>query len=201
MTLEQGRWKLRKKWREILDDLDPREVCHHLYQAKVLTQDDMEFINEERNGSKKRCRHLLLKVFLDKNPDTIHKFFEWLSEKDYHHLCTGIHHQESSALEEDEDDDDDDDDDADKTLRESEMAEISRAIAVDDVWQDIGILAGGLTLGEVNSIESNPNPTLRPMKMLLLWRSNAAEKVANVRPLTRREVNAVLADIDCDVRV
>jgi len=196
MTLEQGRWKLRKKWREILSDLEPREVCHHLYQAKVLTQDDMEVINEERDVRKKRCRHLLLKVFLDKNPDTIQKFFECLSEKSYRHLCTGIHHQESSALEEDEDEDD-----ADETMRESEMAEISRVIAEDDVWRDIGILAGGLTLRDVNSIESNPNPTLRPMKMLLLWRSNAAENVANVRPLTRREVNAALSDVHCNVRV
>ena len=194
MSLEPGRLRLRKKWKEILDDLDPREVGDELYQDKFITQDDLEMVyNVDGAARKKRCRHLLMTLFLANDPCAIPRFFQCLEEKSYDHLCCGISQNETCGGDAEEVQ-------LNETLRESELVEISLAIA--HVWKDVGILAGGLSLKDIDSIEySNPNPSSRPMKMLLRWRANAGEKKLGVQPLTRDAVNAVLEDVDCDDRV
>ena len=97
MSLEEGRLRLRKKWREILRDLDPREVCDPLYQDRILNQSDLELIYDDKILRKIRCRHLLLKVFVDKNAETVSRFFQCLSQQNYTDLCKGGHHQESQT--------------------------------------------------------------------------------------------------------
>ena len=194
MTLEQGRLRLRKKWKDILSDLEPMEISDTLYQDEILSQDDLEIIHEESIIRKKRCRHLLFKVFLDKEPRTIKKFFDCLDDN-HKHLCVGIHHQESYTC-----NDDDDDDDTREAMKEGEMMELG--LSITHVWEDVGILAGGLSIKDVDLIKTTTvNPSLRPMKMLQQWRANAAENIPNVRHLSRDELNAVLEDIDCSDRV
>ena len=192
MTLEQGRFRLRKKWKHILSDLEPMEICDSLYQDEILSQDDLEIIHAERIIRKTRCQHLLFKIFLDNDPRTIKKFFDCL-DGDHKHLCLGIHHQESHTS-------NDDDQDTPEAMKEGEMMELS--LSITHVWEDVGILAGGLSLNDLDLIKTTTvNPSLRPMKMLQQWRANAAEKMPNVRHLSRDELNAVLEDIDCSDRV
>lgn len=189
MSLTEARLRLRMKWRDILCDLDPREVCDHLYGEGILNESDLELINNNDKLRKSRCRHLLFKVFLDETPQTIDTFFECLSQENYVHLCGVVHHQESGA--------NDDEDNSQDAVTEVEMIEMSLSIC--QVWEDVGILVGGLTLVDIDHIKKyTRNPTMRPMQMLLKWRANAADKMPNVQPLTRRELDSVFGDIDAD---
>ena len=180
---DSGRLRLRRKWKAILCDLDPREVCDILYEQRVLNGTDLEIIYDESRLRKHRCRHLLVKVFLDKNAQTIEKFFESLNRQNYQHLCAVTVQESSNAG------------DKCNALNEEEMAEVS--LSLSSVWQDVGILAGGLSLRDVDDIEKC-SEQMRPMKMLLKWRANAADQKPHVGLLTKEELNSVLHDIDAD---
>ena len=88
------RARLRLNWRDIVRDLEPKDVADDLYQDGIISQRDMEILYDGESANRRtRCRHLLFQLFLnglDSPTRVIPIFFRRLEEKNYRHLSTTL---------------------------------------------------------------------------------------------------------------
>jgi len=123
----------------------------------------------------------LIRIYTSKNPKCIPGLFDILTrDEHYEHLCRTGNIQESSfkSLEE-------------TTLTESEIALLS--LKIGDIWEDLGIVAGGLSLTDIEKIRNNPNRKMWPHEMLQKWRFNSGN--GDACPLTKNQILLALRDI------